>query len=175
MGRRQQIPTWNSAPVMNRYSSRRSHSARIDQRRTNRNFEGAVIAILLIALIASLVVGIPSINYRTEARSYFVNRMLTECDSAVQRVQKLSRTAGSTSAQIMAEIRSYIYAVDVLNQAYSGTGGGQLLDAGLLNSMYSLLETYSNQLVTGTDTGEIQSAISDAILEIHNQIEKLAN
>ena len=75
----------------------------------------------------------------------------------------------------MAEIRSYIYAVDVLNQAYSGTGGGQLLDAGLLNSMYSLLETYSNQLVTGTDTGAIQSAISDAILEIHNQIEKLAN
>ena len=59
--------------------------------------QGIVILLLLIALIVLAVLAIPSIRYRAEADTFLASRMLIECNNAIQRVQRLSRNASSTS------------------------------------------------------------------------------
>ncbi|MBQ8162498.1 MAG: hypothetical protein IJ083_17360 [Clostridia bacterium] len=127
----------------------------------------AVILILILALIVLGAVAFPSLQLRSETKELISMRLLTECDTAVQKVQRLSRTASTTSASTLQEIRSCIYAMDVLCQTYAGLTGEQLIPSSYFTTLYTQLSSYSSQMIAGSDTGTLQTAISGSVQELY--------
>ena len=136
--------------------------------------QGGVILLLLLALIVSLILGVPAMQRRSGSRVYYIQKMMTECDAALQKIQRLSRFASGTSVQTLAEIRSCVYGIDILNQAYNSQEGKTLIDQSGITELYALLESYANQLISGTDTGALQSAIFSAVQELYQVIQNVS-
>lgn len=115
-----------------------------------------VIVVLVAALVAVSVVAFPSMNYRTEAKKLYIERMQKECDTALQYSKYLSRTASSNSNAQLAAIRASIYSMDVLNQTYSSLEGeGHILvDQNVFSALYNVLDNYYNKLATAMNTSE---------------------
>ena len=112
-------------------------------------------------------------KYHSDADSYMSARMLTECGAAMQRVQRLSRNASSTSAQTLSEVRSYLYSIDVLNQTHFALSGQYFIDASQFATIYGLLEEYASQLIQGSDTGTIQSSIASELQTLQERIQQI--
>ncbi len=160
---------------MSRYNIKRRGTNRIyvDRRGRGSRIQTVIIFSLLAVLIGLTVYSVPALRFRYEEAGLVRTRLLADCEAAVTRVQRLSRTAGSNSSVTMAEIRSYIYAMDVLNQMHASLTGETLVDGALFTNLYSLMESYSAQLLTGTDTGAMQTAIDSAVSEIYTRVQAL--
>ncbi|MBR1683995.1 MAG: hypothetical protein IJ708_02575 [Clostridia bacterium] len=160
---------------MSRYHVRRRGTNRIyvDRRGRGGRAQTVLILLLLAALIIALVYMLPSYRMQQEEESLIRGRLLSECEAAVNRVQRLSRTAGSNSTITVAEIRSYLYAMDVLNQTHQSLTGRQLIPSSQFASLYGLIETYSSQLLAGSDTGAMQTAITAALQETYLLVQQL--
>ncbi len=160
---------------MSRYHVRHRGTNRIyvDRRGRGGRFQGIVILILLIAFISALIYGLPAVRLQHEESELIRARLLTECEGAVNRVSRLSRTAGSNSTLTLAEIRSYIYAMDVINQTHQSLTGQQLVENSRFTSLYALLESYTSQLLSGSDTGAMQTAITNALSELYQNVQAL--
>lgn len=154
-----------------RYDSKRGNRRIGVSDSRNGRVQGVLLAVVSLVLVGTLVISIPGIRFRSETDNYMKSRMLTECDGAMQRVTRLSRNASSTSAQTVAEIRSYIYAIDTLNQARNALMGKQTVSTAQLSRIYDLLESYANQLIQGSDTGALQSSISSEIQTLYETLQ----
>ena len=156
---------------MIRYGSRRNNRMiGVADHRSGR-LQTFVIIGLLLALVIILVISIPAIRQQNEMTDYLYSRMLTECDAALQRVQRLSRNASGTSTTVVAELRSYIYSIDVLNQTQNALTGKQYIDSTRLSRLYSLLEEYAGQLIRGSDTGTLQSNIASELQGLNEELQ----
>ena len=156
---------------VSRYQVRRRGTNRtfVDRRGPGSRLQGILILGLLAALIAGLIYAGPAVRQRSDENELVRGRLLSECEAAVTRVQRLSRTAGSNSSQTLGEIRSYIYTMDVLNQTHLSLTGKQLLDSGHFTTIYSLIDTYWSQLLSGSDTGAMQTSLTNALSELKNK------
>ena len=110
------LETWKGRVFVSRYHVRRRSSNRtfVDRRGRGSRAQGIVILLLLACLVALAIYAVPAVRQRSEEAELVRGRMLAECENAVNRAQRLSRTAGSNSSQTLGEIRSYIYSIDVL-------------------------------------------------------------
>ena len=160
---------------VSRYQVRRRGTNRtfVDRRGTGSRLQGIVIIVLLVILVIGLIYAGPALKQKNDEEELIRGRMLAECEGAVTRVQRLSRTAGSNSSQTLGEIRSYIYTLDVLNQTHFSLTGKQLLDTNHFSTIYSLIETYWSQLLSGSDTGAMQTTLTNALSELYLQVQKL--
>lgn len=160
---------------MSRYQVRRRGTNRtfVDRRGPGSRLQGIVILALLVVLIIGLIYAGPAMKQKNDEAELVRGRLLSECEGAVTRVQRLSRTAGSNSSQTLGEIRSYIYSMDVLNQVHLSLTGQQLLDTGHFTTIYSLIETYGSQLLSGSDTGAMQTTLTNALSELYLQVQAL--
>lgn len=160
---------------VSRYQVRRRGTNRtfVDRRGPGSRLQGILILGLLAALIAGLIYAGPAVKQRSDENELVRGRLLSECEAAVTRVQRLSRTAGSNSSQTLGEIRSYIYTMDVLNQTHLSLTGKQLLDSGHFTTIYSLIDTYWSQLLSGSDTGAMQTSLTNALSELYVQTQNL--
>ncbi|MBR3495018.1 MAG: hypothetical protein IKH38_06265 [Clostridia bacterium] len=157
---------------MRRYSSRPGVSFS-DGSASIRRTQAILILLLAVALAVSLILLLPSANYRRETEHYYVNRMLTECDDAVQQAKKLSRTASTSSYEILAQIRSEIYAIELMNQANQAAGGPLMLPQNVFDGFYQLFDNYFNRLNVGSQTGELQTQLTADLDSLHLLIEAL--
>ncbi len=160
---------------MSRYQVRRRGTNRtfVDRRGTGSRLQGILVLVLVVALIVGLIYAGPAIKQRNDEDELVRGRLLSECEGAVTRVQRLSRTAGSNSSQTLGEIRSYIYSMDVLNQTHFSLTGKQLLDSSYFTTIYSLIDTYWSQLLSGSDTGAMQTSLTNALSELYLQAQNL--
>ncbi len=158
---------------MMRYGPRRGNRMMGVTDTRNGRLRGVLILVLLLTLIVLAIVGVPAMKYRSDADSYMSARMLTECGAAMQRVQRLSRNASSTSAQTLSEVRSYLYSIDVLNQTHFALSGQYFIDASQFATIYGLLEEYASQLIQGSDTGTIQSSIASELQTLQERIQQI--
>ncbi len=157
---------------MNRYSPRRGGIV-VGQtyRRSGSRAQTIAIFVLLAALIAVLIVGLPSIRYRADARRLFAGRMLTECDLAVRQVTTLSRTSSSNSYATLASIRSELYAMSVLNQTEQGLSGSPLIEESYFTNLFYIIDQYYATLITnGTQTGNLQTELTQQINDLRNVV-----
>ena len=132
-----------------------------------------LLALLAVALTVSLIMGIPAMRYRQESRAAIIGRLQNDCNAAVSLASRsLSRTGGASSAAILGQIRSYVYAIDAVNQLYNSMMGGDsyLVSADLLTPLYTTLDNFSGMLTTGTDTSVLANdlllqlgSLSDAV------------
>jgi hypothetical protein len=63
--------------------------------------------------------------------------------------------------------------MDVLNQTHLSLTGKQLLDSGHFTTIYSLIDTYWSQLLSGSDTGAMQTSLTNALSELYVQTQNL--
>ena len=157
---------------MSRYQVRRRGTNRtfVDRRGTGSRLQGILVLVLVVALIVGLIYAGPAIKQRNDEDELVRGRLLSECEGAVTRVQRLSRTAGSNSSQT---IRSYIYSMDVPNPTHFSLTGKQLLDSSYFTTIYSLIDTYWSQLLSGSDTGAMQTSLTNALSELYLQAQNL--
>ena len=142
-----------------------------NRRRGGSRLQGIALLLLLALLAAGAVYAVPAVRYRSEAQRYFSARMLTECDDAVSNTTKLSRTASSNSYSTLAQIRSEVYAMDLLNQMNAGLPGGSfLIPESTLTGLYSLLDSYNSNLITGIATGDLQTELSGALNALRDML-----
>ena len=94
--------------------------------------------------------------------------MQEQCRDALALSNTLSRTASSSSAGILGKIRADVHAIDVINQMkmlQDGTNHAYI-STELISRIYTILDGYSNQLITGMSTMEEQTNLSAALQEL---------
>ncbi len=144
-----------------------------DGRGASQRVRGIVILALVIALAVALAVLLPYTADRGKAHSFHVSQMLEECDNAVATTKKLSRTASISSYDALARVRSNIYAIDILNRAEHEVTGKYLVPADLFPGLYDLLDTYNGKLITGSQTGDLQTQLTSDLDQLHALILQL--
>ena len=157
-----------------RYSQVNEVSMPVSQTRRNR-IKNVLILILLAAVITLAAIAMPAVQSRTSARGLFIQRMQNEISSATRLTTSLSRNAGASSAAILAQIRSNIYAITTSNELSMGMEGasGRLIQEEELTSLLSFIDRYLSFLTTGMDTGEYQTNLQNSLDALQIQINGL--
>lgn len=165
--------------MMNRYRSGRGRStgsisvgtpARLATRAR------AVLATLMLAaLAASLIIGLPAINAKNDTHEFIVRRMAIECRTAYDASQSLSLTGGADSYETLARIRSCVYGMEMMNNTAAVLEERALLEESEFSAVYRIVEQYNLALNKGTMTTaayvtELQNtlgALYDTVLALH--------
>ena len=157
-----------------RYSQVNEPSVPVSQTRRNR-VKNLILLLLVAALAAMTVIAVPAIQSRSGARSLFIQRMQNEISTAARLATSLSRNAGASSAAILAQIRSNIYAISVANELSIGMEGasGRLISEDVLTGLQTSIDSYLAFLTTGMDTGEYQTSLQNALDALEIEIEAM--
>ena len=146
----------------------------VSHTQANRNrIKNGIILLLLAALAAACVLGIPAVQGRREERALLIQRMQVECDEAVRQTVTLSRSAGADSTAILARIRSSIYAIRLANSLNSAFGNTQLIQDEQVLAAQESVDKYISYLTRGMDTGEYQTNLQNELTALQEQINSL--
>ena len=146
--------TVNDTAWSNRYSRGAAGSIVTTPSRGSRMMPILLVG-LLVALALLAVFGGRALVYQTKTETTFVNRMLTECDEAIASTGSLSRSGGAESAAILGRIRANIRAIDAINEVRNTvSGNGYFVQPNLFTELYSVIDSYSNNLKLGNVTIE---------------------
>lgn len=120
------------------------------------------LVVLLAIVCATTMVKFSGMNNRNIAM------MQEQCRDAVALSTTLSRTASSSSAGILGKIRADVHAIDVINQMKITQDGVNhaYVSTELISRIYTILDGYSNQLITGMSTMEEQTNLSAVLQEL---------
>lgn len=130
-------------------------------------WQALFILALSVALVVSLVISIPSADYRKETRDLLIGRMQSECDAAMNAAKMLSRTISSNSNAQLASVRSSLYSMDVVNQTYAALENGRYpISPNAFANLYAVIDSYYSALATGAQT-------TDAMASLTAQLEAL--
>ena len=128
---------------------------------------GAML-ILLALVVALAAVSVTTVAKLSSVNSRNIAMMQEQCRDAVALSTTLSRTASSSSAATVGKIRADVHAIDVINQMkmlQDGTNHAYV-STELISRIYTILDAYSNQLITGMSTMEEQTNLSAALQEL---------
>ena len=129
---------------------------------------GIVMLILLALVVALAVVSVTTVAKLSSVNSRNIAMMQEQCRDAVALSTTLSRTASSSSAATVGKIRADVHAIDVINQMKMLQDGMNhaYVSTELISRIYTILDAYSNQLITGMSTMEEQTNLSAALQEL---------
>lgn len=140
---------------------------------------GAVGALLILLLLIAIgVLGMLFIRtsaYQTNAKQQFVDTIQAECASAVALSRNMSLTAGASSYEALAKIRSNIYAMETINEmnlALEGPGN-VLVPEDQFTYVYNVINDYSTKVSTGMTTGDVSAQLRSALEVLQQLVEKL--
>ena len=150
-----------------RYSQVNQPAASLGQVRRNR-IKNILILLLVAALATMTAVALPAVRSRSASRTLYISRMQNEIATAVRLTTSLSRNAGANSAAILAQIRSNIYTIGVINDISIGQEGadGRLIQEEQITTLQSAIDNYLAFLTTGMDTGEYQTNLQNNLNEL---------
>ena len=150
-----------------RYSQVNQPTASLGQVRRNR-IKNILILLLVAALATMTAVALPAVRSRSASRTLYISRMQNEIATAVRLTTSLSRNAGANSAAILAQIRSNIYTIGVINDISIGQEGadGRLIQEEQITTLQSAIDNYLAFLTTGMDTGEYQTNLQNNLNEL---------
>ncbi len=150
-----------------RYSQVNQPTVSLGQVRKNR-FKNILILLLVCALAGMTAVAVPAVRSRSASRTLYIQRMQNEIATAVRLTTSLSRNAGANSAAILAQIRSNVYTIGVINEISIGQEGadGRLIQEDRITALQSAIDNYLAFLTTGMDTGEYQTNLQNSLNEL---------
>lgn len=128
-----------------------------------------IVMLILLALVVVLAVVCTTTTVKLSGvNSRNIATMQEQCRDAVALAATLSRTASSSSAGILGKIRADVHAVDVINQMKIMQDGANraYVSTELISRIYTILDGYSNQLITGMSTMEEQTNLSAVLQEL---------
>lgn len=161
--------------MYHRYTSRAEGMQTSTSPRLKDRIRNIVLAVLLVACILLGIFGGRAMNFQSEAHTTFVRRMQTECNDALGLTASLSRTAGANSAATLGRIRSHLYAMDTINQLNVGLqgAGGYLINNDVFTALYAMLDEYSDKLITGMQTGDLQTSLTTSLNDLAAMVSAL--
>ena len=134
--------------------------------RTRNRIKDLVILLLVAAVAALCIIGIPAVRKGQDARSLYIQRMRSECDEALRLSSALSRNAGASSASTLAKVRSNLVSIRTINSLAVSQGMGELVDSNSLQDLQDSIDRYLDFLTTGMDTGEYQTNLQNALTDL---------
>lgn len=153
--------------MYHRYTSRNEGFQSNGTPRLADRIRNIVLLLLLIACILLGFFGGRAMRLQAETHTTYIRRMQTECNDALTLTSSLSRTAGANSAATLGRIRSHLYAMDTINQLNAGLGNnGYLVSNDEFTTLYAVLDDYSNKLITGMQTGDLQTALTNQLTDL---------
>lgn len=154
--------------MYHRYTSREEGVQPSSAPRTAERIRNLLLILLAAACIVLAVFGGKAMSYQADSRVTFIRRMQTESNDALSMTSSLSRTAGANTSATLGRIRSRVYAADLINQLSFAldSGEGYLIGTEVFTNLYALLDEYSDKLITGTQTGDVQSALTTALTQL---------
>ncbi len=131
-----------------------------------------LIIVLLAALVVGLIVGVPAVKFKNDARQLYLARIQLECGNALDLSGSLSRTAGTSSTSTLSKIRSYVYAMETINSLSVGMDGsnGYIISEDWFTNLYSIIDAYTSQLLTGMNTSEQQTSLYNSLQTLSQQL-----
>jgi hypothetical protein len=133
----------------------------------NRNrIKNFLLLALAAAVVVLLVLSIPLVRERENARSLYIQQIQREIKDASNDTSTLSRTAGADSSAILSRVRSNIHTIRAVNSLSAAQGMGQLVDDERLQSIQNTVDRYLSYLTTGMDTGEYTTSLQTALAEL---------
>ena len=161
--------------VYHRYTSRSGGMQSSGAPRMQERIRNIILLLLTVACILLAIFGGRAMSFQSDAHTTFIRRMQTECNDALSLTGSLSRTAGANSAETLGHIRSRLYAMDTINQLNVGLqgAGGYLVSNDIFVSLYGVLDDYSNKLITGMQTGDLQTQLTTDLTNLANLVNQL--
>lgn len=161
--------------MYHRYTSRSEGMQSSGAPRMKERIRNIILLVLLVACVLLAVFGGRAMGFQAEAQTTFIRRMQTECNDALTLTGSLSRTAGANSAETIGHIRSHLYAMDTINQLNVGLQGpgGYLVSTEVFTSLYGVLDEYSDKLITGMQTGDLQTQLTTSLSDLANLVNQL--
>lgn len=161
--------------MYHRYTSRAEGMQTSATPRMKDRIRNIVLVLLAVACILLSIFGGRAMGFQSEAHITFVRRIQTECNDALSLTSSLSRTAGANSAATLGRIRSHLYAMDTINQLNVGLqgAGGYLVNNDVFTQLYALLDDYSNKLITGMQTGDLQTELTNSLTNLSLLVSQL--
>ncbi len=161
--------------VYHRYTSRSEGMQTTGAPRMKERIRNILLLVLTVACILLAIFGGRAMGFQAEANTTFIRRMQTECNDALALTSSLSRTAGANSSATIGRIRSHVYAMDTINQLNVGLQGpgGYLVSTEVFTSLYGVLDEYSDKLITGMQTGDLQTQLTTSLSDLANLVNQL--
>ena len=151
-----------------RYTQMQGDSLPVTQVKRNR-VKNIIILVLAAALIAGAVFVIPMMRREGEEKPLYIQRMQAECSEAAQLVTTLSRYAGADSAEILAQVRSHLYAIRTLNNMYIIQHREALVSEEKMDNLVKKIDDYLYDISKGGQNTSVQQT------ELNIQMEQLQN
>ncbi len=155
-----------------RYSQTGDGNMPLSQINRNR-IKNIIILVLLAALAALLVISLPLLNLRDNARTLYIQQMQKECQDAHNDALSLSRTAGADSGAILSRIRSNIHSMRVINSVNNAQGNTGLIDNDRLYAVQTQVDQYLQYLTSGMDTGQYTTNLQNTLGELLEVVSNL--
>ena len=155
-----------------RYSQTGDGNMPLSQINRNR-IKNIIILVLLAALAALLVISLPLLNLRDNARTLYIQQMQKECQDAYNDALSLSRTAGADSGAILSRVRSNIHSMRVINSVNSAQGNTGLIDNDRLYAVQTQVDQYLQYLTSGMDTGQYTTNLQNTLGELLEVVSNL--
>ncbi len=134
---------------------------------------GKVLLILLVlAVVVLAVIGGNAMRFEAREQTLFRESMRSEANQAISQVNNLSRTGGSTTANLLGKLRQHVYAMQTLQQVHVALRGAghQVVEASLFDSIFTLIDTFDARLQTGQQTKEPQTQLLTMLTELGTKV-----
>lgn len=129
--------------------------------------------LLLIFFIATVVLAILLSNataFKENYRASCLKDISYEVDSALGQVNSLSRTGGSNTTSVLGKIRQHVYAAQTLVEQYTQLTNKSILPAQVFTELITTLDTFEARKLAGQSTLEQQTALTDSLTSLDNQL-----
>lgn len=148
-----------------RYAHGRSGSGRPEHTRADR-VKNIIIILLAVALLGVGIAGGQAMALRSKTQDLILARAMTECGSAVNYVNSMSRSGGSDTAGVLGKVRANVNAIDVLSGLSQSLYGWQLAPESVFSELYSVIDSYSAKLRNGTSAIDELTRLGDSLTNL---------
>jgi hypothetical protein len=150
----------------NRYANGRKGNLHAVEHSRSERSKIVVIILLAVALLGVGIAGGKAIAFRGDAEDLMLARAMTECSSAVNQVNTLSRSGGSDTAGALGKIRANVNAVDVLSNIHLSLYGGAYAPQSVFVELYGIIDSYSAKLKNGTSAIDELTRLGDTLTNL---------
>lgn len=128
-----------------------------------------LVIVILIALVFLIRPGGSDTGNFDSLRNTTIRQ---EMEQAISNSNSLSRLGATSTSSILGHIRKHVYAIQIINQLNTGIYGeiGNYFDYLLFEDVYSALDSYENNLSTGTAVNESLSNLLQSIDNLSNAV-----
>ena len=134
---------------------------------------------IIIGIVVLVVVLVRPFGIGGVTDSDFIQKrdqlLRTEAKKALEYVNKLSDTGGSSSYATLEQVRQYIHGLEVLSELNNSLLGTTLYDATDFTEIYSLISSYTTNLNAGQKVVSNLSELRDAVSAINDKTNEIVD